>query len=87
MRNVDFRVDDRVTLSIQYLRGTLHGTRPNEPPWFDDPISFDIAIDSAVVAITPASLTALLNTYVFNYAGADVKNLAVKIEGLQGLRG
>ena len=80
-RNVDFHVDDRVILKIAYLRGTLRGTRPNEAPWFDDPTSFDIAIDSAVVAITPASLTALLNTYVFNYAGADIKKLQVKFEG------
>jgi hypothetical protein len=81
MRNVDYHVDERVILNISYLRGTLRGTRPNEPPWFDDPSSFDIAIDSAVVAITPASLTALLNTYVFNYPGTDIKKLNVRIEG------
>lgn len=81
MRNVDYRVDDRVVLRIGYLRGTLRGTRHNEPPWFDDPSSFDIAIDSAVVAVSPTSLTALLNTYVFNYPGADIKKLEVKIEG------
>jgi len=81
MRNVDFRVDERVVLKISYLRGTLRNTRPNEPPWFDDPTSFDISIDSAIVAVTPASLTAMLNTYVFNYPGTDIKNLEVKIEG------
>lgn len=83
MRNVDYRVDERVTLSISYLRGTLRSTRPNEPPWFDDPTSFDISLDSAVVAITPQSLTALLNTYVFSYPGSDIKKLEVKIEGSQ----
>jgi hypothetical protein len=81
MRNVDYHVDERVILNILYLRGTLRSTRPNEAPWFDDPTSFDIAIDSAVVAITPGSLTALLNTYVFNYPGADIKKLTVKVEG------
>lgn len=81
MRNVDYHVDDHVILKIAYLRGTLRSTRPNEPPWFDDPTSFDIAIDSAVVAITPASLTALMNTYVFNYPGADIKKLKVSVEG------
>lgn len=81
MRNVDFHVDERVVLKISYLRGTLRGTRPNEPPWFDDPTSFDISIDSAVVAVTPASLTAMLNTYVFNYPGTDIRKLVVKIEG------
>ncbi len=81
MRNVDYRVDENVTLKISYLRGTLRSTRPNEPPWFDDPTSFDFALDSAVVAITPQSLTALLNTYVFNYPGSDIKKLEVKVEG------
>ncbi|MGQ0538550.1 MAG: hypothetical protein ACT4R6_06360 [Gemmatimonadaceae bacterium] len=80
MRNVDFRVDERVVLNIQYLRGRLRGTRPNEAPWFDDPTSFSILIDSAVVSITPSSLTALLNTYVFDYPGSDIKNLRVSIE-------
>ncbi len=81
MRNVDYRVDELVTLKISYLRGTLRSTRPNEAPWFDDPTSFDIALDSAIVAITPRSLTALLNTYVFNYPGTDIKKLEVSIEG------
>jgi hypothetical protein len=81
MRNVDYHVDAVVTLKISYLRGTLRNTRPNEPPWFDDPTSFDIALDSAVVAITPQSLTAMLNTYVFNYPGSDIKKLKVEIEG------
>ena len=83
MRNVDYRVDDKVTLKIEYLRGALRNTRPNEAPWFDDPTSFDIAIDSARVSITPQSLTAMLNTYVFNYPGSDIKKLEVKIEGNQ----
>lgn len=83
MRNVDFRVDERVVLKISYLRGTLRNTRPNEPPWFDDPTSFEISIDSAIVAVTAASLTAMLNTYVFNYPGSDIKNLEVKIEGAE----
>ena len=83
MRNVNYRVDDNVTLQISYLRGTLRTTHPNEPTWFDDPTSFDISLDSAVVAITPQSLTAMLNTYVFNYPGSDIKKLKVEIEGNQ----
>jgi hypothetical protein len=81
MRNVNYRVDDNVTLQISYLRGTLRTTHPNEPPWFDDPTSFDISLDSAIVAITPQSLTAVLNTYVFNYPGSDIKKLKIEIEG------
>ncbi|HET8624887.1 MAG TPA: hypothetical protein VFM14_15090 [Gemmatimonadales bacterium] len=80
MRNVLFRVDDRVVLEIRHLRGVLTPTRPGVPPWFDDPASFVLAIDTADIAITPVSLSALLNTYVFNYKGTPLKHLEVSID-------
>ena len=80
MRHVRFHVDDRVELQIDHLRGALLPTTDN-PPWFDDPQSFTLVIDTGQVAITPASLTALLNEYVFNYQGTPLKNLEVTIEG------
>ena len=79
MRHVLYRVDDQVVLQIEYLRGALLPTTKS-PPWFDDPASFRIAIDSGEVAISPASLTALLNRYVFNYHGTPLKDLTVTIE-------
>ena len=79
MRHVLYRVDDRVVLQIDYLRGALLPTT-KAPPWFDDPTSFRIAIDSGEVEISPASLTALLNRYVFNYDGTPLKDLTVSIE-------
>jgi hypothetical protein len=80
MRNVLYHVDDRVVLDIGRLRGVLLPTSPREPPWFDDPTSFVLAIDSADIAITPASLSALLNDYVFNYKGTPLKHLEVSID-------
>jgi hypothetical protein len=80
MRNVRYRVDDRVVLEIAHLRGALQPTRPDAPPWFDDPSSFILAIDTGDVAITPASLSALLNDYVFNYKGSPLKHLEVSID-------
>lgn len=82
MRRVLYHVDERVVLQIEYLRGALLPTG-KAPPWFDDPKSFSLAIDTGVVAITPASLTALLNDYVFNYEGSPLKHLEVSIEGGQ----
>jgi hypothetical protein len=79
MRHVLYHVDDRVVLQIEYLRGALLPTG-DEPPWFDDPESFSLAIDTGVVAISPASLSALLNDYVFNYDGTPLKNLTVTID-------
>ncbi|MGH7519522.1 MAG: hypothetical protein ACREOC_18980 [Gemmatimonadales bacterium] len=80
MRNVLYHVDDRVVLEIGHLRGALRPTRPDAPPWFDDPASFTLAIDTGDVAITPASLSALLNDYVFNYKGSPLKQLEVTID-------
>jgi hypothetical protein len=79
MYHVLYHVDDRVVLEIQHLRGALLPTR-KAPPWFDDPSSFTLAIDTGTVSITPASLSALLNDYVFNYKGTPLKDLTVTIE-------
>jgi hypothetical protein len=80
MRNVLYHVDDRVVLRIAHLRGALLPTARDAPPWFDDPRSFSLAIDSGEVAIDPASLTALLNRYVFNYDGSPITGLKVTVE-------
>ena len=80
MRNVLYHVDDRVVLEIGHLRGVLTPTKPTAPPWFDDPASFVLGIDTADIAITPVSLSALLNDYVFNYKGTPLKHLEISIE-------
>jgi hypothetical protein len=80
MKGVLYHVDDRVVLEIRYLRGALIPTK-DAPPWFDDPESFTLAIDTGEVSISPASLSALLNDYVFNYKGTPLKDLKVTIEG------
>jgi hypothetical protein len=80
MRNVMYHVDDRVVLEIGHLRGALRPTRSDAPPWFDDPSSFVLEIDTGDVAITPVSLSALLNSYVFNYKGSPLKHLEVGID-------
>jgi hypothetical protein len=45
MRNVDFHVDSTIVLRIDYLRGELQPTSPDQPPFFDDKHSFVLAID------------------------------------------
>jgi Domain of unknown function (DUF811). len=79
MRHVLYHVGDRVVLQIDYLRGALLPTG-DAPPWFDDPRSFALAIDTGVVTISTASLSALLNDYVFNYDGSPLENLTVTVE-------
>lgn len=80
MRNVHFRISPNVVLQIAYLRGALIPTG-TAPPWFEDPSSFTLAIDSAEVTITAQSLEALLNEYTFHYDGSPLKRLAVRFQG------
>jgi len=81
MRNVNFRLSPDIVLEVRTLRGDLQRTRRGEPVTFDDPDSFNVNIDSAQVAMNPDSLTALMNSYVFAYKGAPIKNVVVTMEG------
>jgi len=74
MRNVDYRVGTDIVLRIAYLRGALVPTS-DAPPWFEDPSSFVLSIDSA------ASLAALLNSYTFHYDGSPLRGLEIRIAG------
>jgi hypothetical protein len=80
MRNVNFRIARDVVLEVRTLRGRLQTTNREVPVTFDDPASFTVEIDSAQVAITAASLTALMNSYVLAYKGAPIKNVIVTID-------
>lgn len=81
MRNVDFRLASDIDLEVRTLRGRLKRTKPDRMVTFDDSDSFVLEIDTGEVAITAASLSALLNSYVFAYPGAPIKNLQVSIKG------
>jgi hypothetical protein len=81
MRNVDFRLASDIDLEVRTLRGRLKRTKPDRMVTFDDSDSFVLEIDTGEVAITAASLSALLNSYVFAYQGAPIKNLQVSIKG------
>ncbi len=81
MRNVHMMVDPQVVLEVRSLQGELQPTSDDAPPYFDDPASFRIAIARAEIAMTPASLSALLNRYTFAYPGAPMSDLQVSIDG------
>ena len=81
MRNVNFRLAKDIVIEIRTLRGQLHRTKPEVPVTFDDSASFLVDIDTAAVAITPASMTALMNSYVLAYDGSPIKNITVEIRG------
>ena len=79
-QNVHFRLGPGIVLEVRHLQGALIALRPGLPPIFDDVSSYSLRVDAGEVAMTPASLTALLNTRVFNYEGAPITDVEVSIE-------
>jgi hypothetical protein len=80
MRRVDFHVDSTIVMHIQSLRGRLVPRRAGQAPSFDDPLSFDLEMDSATITLTTTALADLLNRYVFNYRGAPLRSLKLVID-------
>jgi hypothetical protein len=79
-RNVNLHVAENVVMEVRHIEGALVSTQQGRPPVFDDPKSFTLRIDSGEVAMTPASLSHLLNNHVFAYEGSPLKNIEVTIE-------
>lgn len=79
MRNVNLHVGYGVELQIADLRGHLEGIKPTGPS-FDDIESYVMDVDYARVAMPEASLTNLMNQWVFAGDDAPIKKLAIKIE-------
>jgi hypothetical protein len=80
MRNVVLHMGYGVELHIDDLRGHFESPDPAGPS-FDDINSYVVALDYARVAMTPASLTNLMNQYVFAGDDAPLKKIAISIEG------
>jgi hypothetical protein len=80
MRNVTFHVGDGVELQVFDLAGHLLSTSTG-PPVFDNVTSYVLAIDAARVAMSPESLTNLLNNHVFAAEGSPISNVKIGIEG------
>jgi hypothetical protein len=79
MKGVDLRVEPSIVMEVRRLHGALVPTQEGKPPWFDDPSSFLVAIDEGEIAVTPASMSALMNQHVFNYPGAPIKDVKIEI--------
>jgi hypothetical protein len=80
MRHTDFHVDSSIVLRIGFLRGELRPTSAEHSPYFDDKNSFVLGIDSARIAVAPASLGDLLNRYTFAYPGSPLRHLKMSVE-------
>jgi hypothetical protein len=77
MHNVKYRFSDTVSVQINSLNGSLVPVGDNEFPVFDDKNSFKIRIDAAEIAISPADLANLLNSYVFARPNSPLSGISV----------
>lgn len=73
--HVSFHVWPGVALQLADLRTRLRSRRPDGVVSFDDPRSFVVDIDDGTVGLDMADLSRLMNTYVFAYRGAPLRDL------------
>jgi hypothetical protein len=83
MKNVNLLLSRNIFLGVRTLRGQLERTKQGVPVTFDDSNSFIVDTDSAEIHMTSASLTGLMNEYVFAYDGAPIKNVTTSFKGQQ----
>ncbi len=80
MRDVVFHFTDTAVAKIDTLSADLLPTGKNEIPVFDNKTSFELRVTNAKIAITPASLGEIMNTFIFNKANSPLKDVSVSIE-------
>ena len=78
--NVDLHVTADVTVQIRSLRGRFLPVRAGEIPFFDDPNSYIVDVESGEVAMSEASLNALVNGHAFGHGKPPIRNLQLKLE-------
>ncbi len=83
MHNVHLHLAPRITLEVKQLRGEMISRKNNQPPVLGDPKSYTLHVFAAEASMTTASLTSLLNDYLFSYDGAPLKDLKVETKGNQ----
>ena len=78
--NVRFHMWPGVALDLRELHGRMLSRRGDGVVSFDDPHSFLLDIDTGDVALPAADLTRLMNTYVFAYPGAPLRDLSFSVK-------
>jgi len=77
MRDVDFRITGDIGFHVRQLTAQLVPHTPGQPVDMDDPSQFDIRILGGEVTVPKASLDALFNTYLLDYAPRSLNALSL----------
>lgn len=83
MMNVWFRLDPVLFLDIHSLRGQMVAKETGGPVNFDNKNTFVMSVDRGVIGMNSPSLDRLMNTYVFGYPNAPLRELHITFEGGQ----
>jgi hypothetical protein len=81
MRNVQFRFTKDLVVGIDRIRAQMRPVPPAQVVSFDDPSSFDLDVAGASVRLTGPQVEVLMNTRIFAYPNANIRNLRVEEEG------
>jgi hypothetical protein len=80
-QGVRFRMWKGVALDLEQLSGRMLSRRDDGVVSLDDKTSFVLAIDTATVGLPLGDLARLMNTYVFAYKGAPLRDLSFEVDG------
>jgi hypothetical protein len=80
-QGVRFRVWKGVALDLEQLTGRMLSRRDDGVVSLDDKTSFVLAIDTGRVGLRLDDLARLMNTYVFAYRGAPLRDLSFAVDG------
>ena len=80
MKNVRLHAAEGIVLDIAALRGEMISKSDTQPPIFDDPKSYTLKVFTAEIAMDMASLTHLMNDFVFAYEGAPLDDITMEID-------
>src|SRR5215467_7557738 len=81
MRNVQFRFTKDLVVGIDRIRAQMRPVPPAQVVSFDDPTSFDLDVAGAQVRLTGPQVEVLMNTRIFAYPNANIRNLRVEEQG------
>ncbi|MEY2414592.1 MAG: hypothetical protein QOD84_3198 [Acidobacteriaceae bacterium] len=80
MQNVMYHYTEPTAAHIVRLQGELIPTKKDGIPFFDDRMSFVLAIRTAEISINVTALANVLNQYVLSASDAPLKQISLSIE-------
>ena len=78
LHNANFRFVGNLGFMTERAIVSARPKDPSQPVIMDDPQSFDLAVLSGRVILTPQTLTELINDHVFNFDGSPLRNVVIE---------